>query len=87
MSELDLVPEIVDEKARRRAVERLRTAQVLLPTLAQLADPSRIPGALSAALDAVDPDEPRAANLFRVHWYHDARRRRPRRAAGLHRAA
>ena len=77
MSELDLVPEIVDEKVRRRAVERLRTAQVLLPTLAQLADPSRIPGALSAALDAVDPDEPRAANLFRVHWYHDTRRRRP----------
>ena len=76
MSELDLVPEIVDEKARRSAVERLRAAQVLLPTLAQLADPSQAPGALSAALDAVDPDEPRAANLFRVHWYHDARRRR-----------
>ena len=76
MSELDLVPEIVDEKARRSAVERLRAAQVLLPTLAQLADPSQAPGELSAALDAVDPDEPRAANLFRVHWYHDARRRR-----------
>ena len=76
MSELDLVPEIVDEEARRSAVERLRTAQVLLPTLAQLVDPSQIPDGLSADLDAVDPDEPRAANLFRVHWYNDARRRR-----------
>jgi cysteine synthase A len=76
MSELDLVPAIVDEKARRSAVERLRTAQVLLPTFAQLADPSQIPSTLSAPLDAVDPDEPRAANLFRVHWYNDARRRR-----------
>jgi cysteine synthase len=75
MSELDLAPQIVDEEARRSAVEHLRTAQVLLPTLAQLADPSQIPGTLSAALDAVDPDQPRAANLFRVHWYNDARRR------------
>jgi cysteine synthase len=76
MRELDLVPEIVDDEARRSAVERLRTAQVLLPTLAQLVDPSQVPVALSAALEAVDPDEPRAANLFRVHWYNDARRRR-----------
>jgi cysteine synthase len=76
MRELDLVPEIVDDEARRSAVERLRTAQVLLPTLAQLVDPSQVPVALSAALEAVDPDEPRAANLFRVHWYNDARQRR-----------
>jgi cysteine synthase A len=76
MSELGLVPEIADERVRRRAVERLRTAQVLLPTLAQLADPLQIPAGLGADLDAVDPDEPRAANLFRVHWYNDARRRR-----------
>jgi cysteine synthase len=76
MSALELVPQIADEGARRSAVERLRAAQVILPTLGQLATPSRIPGALNAELDAVDPDEPRAANLFRVHWYNDALRRR-----------
>jgi cysteine synthase len=76
MSELDLAPEIVDEEARRSAVERLRTARVLLPTLTQLVDPAQIPDGLSADLDAVDPDEPKPANLFRVHWYNDARRRR-----------
>jgi cysteine synthase len=76
MSELDLVPELADERGRRCAVECLRTAQVLLPTLGQLAAPSQIRGGLSADLDAIDPDEPRAANLFRVHWYNDARRRR-----------
>jgi cysteine synthase len=75
MSELDLAPEIVDERVRRRAVERLRAAQVLLPTLAQLADPRRIPDGLGPDLAAVDPDEPRAANLFRVHWYNGADRR------------
>jgi cysteine synthase len=76
MSELNLAPEIVDEAARRSAVERLRTARVLLPKLAQLVDPAQIPDGLSADLDALDPDEPRARNLFRVHWYNDAGRRR-----------
>ena len=75
MGELDLVPEIVDEEARRSAVERLRAARVLLPTLSQLAAPSRIPGGPSAELAAVGPDEPQAANLFRVHWFNDADRR------------
>src|SRR5918994_964587 len=69
MNELHLAPEIADERVRRRAT------QVPLPTLGQLADPSRIPDGLSADLDAVGPDEPRAANLFRVHWWNDARRR------------
>jgi len=76
MSEIELVPEIVDATARRSAVEHLRAAQVILPTFDQLASPSRIPGALSRDLDAVDPDEARAANLFRVHWYNDGPRRR-----------
>jgi cysteine synthase len=74
MSDFDLVPDIVDQAARRSAVERLRTARVLLPTLSELADPSRLPPALSADL-AAGPDEPRAANLFRVHWFNDADRR------------
>jgi cysteine synthase len=76
MSELDLVPEVADERVRRSAVECLRAARVVLPTLGQLAAPSQIPDGLGADLDAVDPDEPRAANLFRVHWYNDALRRR-----------
>jgi cysteine synthase len=75
MGELDLVPEIVDEETRRSAVERLRAARVLLPTLSQLADPARIPEALCADLAVVGPDEPRAANLFRVHWFNGADRR------------
>jgi cysteine synthase len=75
MSELGLAPEIADEEVRRRAIERLRAAQVILPTLSQLAAPSEIPDGLSADLEVVDPDEPRAANLFRVHWWNDARRR------------
>ncbi|MFQ5775064.1 MAG: pyridoxal-phosphate dependent enzyme [Kiloniellaceae bacterium] len=67
--------EIADDAVYRRAVAHLREAGVRLPTFAQLADPGRIPEAVAAALEPVDPDAPHPANLFRVHWYNDAARR------------
>ncbi|MGH8662226.1 MAG: pyridoxal-5'-phosphate-dependent protein subunit beta, partial [Burkholderiales bacterium] len=74
MSELSPIPRIVDEKVRGRAVQRLRELRVSLPTLTQLADPSLIPDQQQAAASGVDPDEPLAANLWRVHWFNDAAR-------------
>ncbi len=57
------------------AVDRLREAEVALPTFAQLADPTTIPASVRAALRDVDPDAPHPLNLFRVHWHNDATRR------------
>ena len=74
MDQLSIVPEIADGKVRRRAMERLRELKVALPTLSQLADPNLIPHVQRAALSGIDPDEPRAANLWRVHWFNDAAR-------------
>ena len=74
MSELSLVPEITDKKVRQRAVKRLRELNVTLPTLTELADPSRISAAQQAILAGVGPDEPVAANLWRVHWFNDEAR-------------
>jgi cysteine synthase len=73
MSALVIEPNIVDPARRRSVVERLRQINVPLPTWSDLADP----GASSAAPDlkGVDPDEPRAENLWRVHWFNDADRR------------
>jgi cysteine synthase len=48
---------------------------VTFPTLAELADPRRIPRSIQEALHAVDPDAPDPRNLFRVHWYNAADRR------------
>jgi len=67
--------EIVDTSAYARAVQRLREARVALPTFDELADPSRLPAGLIAALGAVDPDDAHPLNLFRVHWWNDATRR------------
>ena len=42
-----------------------------LPTFAELADPKLLPAASRSALAGVDPDQPHAANLARVHWFND----------------
>ena len=74
MSPFGLVPEVTDRKIRQRAVKRLRELNVTLPTFTELADPSLISRGQQAMLESVDPDEPVAANLWRVHWFNDEAR-------------
>ncbi len=52
----------------------MRELRVPLPTLTELARPELIPEAQQAALAGVVPDEPLAANLWRVHWFNDEAR-------------
>ena len=82
MTPFELPREIVDAGVYKRAVAHLRDARVVLPTLAQLADPSTIPDAIAGESEATDADAPRAANLFRVHWYNDAARKGRTRVPG-----
>ena len=74
MSLLSLIPEIADEKIREGAVKRLRELRVTLPTLTELANPELIPERQHVTLSGIDPDEPLAANLWRVHWFNDEAR-------------
>jgi len=73
-SSLGLFDGIVDHAALDRAVERFQQREIALPTFAQLADPAKIPTAVTDALDKVGPDEPHPLNLWRVHWFNDATR-------------
>lgn len=75
MARLGLERELIDPEVRRRTIGGLREAGVILPTWAQLADPTTIPPAIQGALAAVDPDVAHPLNLFRVHWHNDAARR------------
>ncbi len=77
MRRLGLEREIVDRRTYDRAVQRFRDARIVLPTFAELADPTRIPPAVGAGLAAVDRDAPHALNLFRVHWYNGIDRALP----------
>ncbi|MHB1525967.1 MAG: pyridoxal-phosphate dependent enzyme [Candidatus Dormibacteria bacterium] len=66
---------IIDRTVYGRAVARCRELGIVLPTFAELADPSRIDSELLAGLAGIDPDAPDPRNLFRVHWYNGAERR------------
>ncbi|MCP3918141.1 MAG: pyridoxal-5'-phosphate-dependent protein subunit beta [bacterium] len=74
MVRLGLEKDVVDEASYAKAVEHVREAGIVLPTLAQLADPARIPDAVTSALADIGPDEPNPLNLFRVHWFNAADR-------------
>ena len=74
MARLGLERTVVDAAVYRSTVARFGEAGVLLPTLGQLKDPSTIPAAVRAKLAQVNPDGPHPLNLFRVHWFNDAKR-------------
>jgi cysteine synthase len=75
VSPFELPDRIVDEAVVERTARHLKARGVRLPTFAELADPRRLPPAVTARLRAVDPDAADAANLYRVHWFNDDARR------------
>ncbi len=72
---------LVDADAYQHAVTRFREQRIVLPTFAQLADPSTMAPAISAALGRIDRNAADPANLFRVHWYNHGLTAHPGRAS------
>ena len=70
-----LETEIIDQNAYRRNVERLQEAGVVLPKIAELADPAAHLSDKAAQIAEADPDGADARNLFRVHWHNGSDRR------------
>jgi cysteine synthase len=75
--QLGLARDVVDAGSLDRAVARFRDQRILLPTFAQLAEPSTIPAEVVASLATVDRDAPDPHNLFRVHWHNPIAGRSP----------
>jgi cysteine synthase len=67
-SQLGLADTIVDEGALAESIRKCAANNVVLPTFAQLANPSLIPLDTAAGADKNSPD---SRNLFRVHWFND----------------
>ena len=67
-NQFGLADRIVDQAALANSVARFREQNIVLPTFAQLAQPSSFSAALVGDADKNGPD---ARNLWRVHWYND----------------
>ncbi|HJO79163.1 MAG: pyridoxal-5'-phosphate-dependent protein subunit beta [Acidimicrobiales bacterium] len=70
-SRFGLLTELVDDSGYQHSIDRFRSCEIVLPTFAQLADPSRIPDGIRNRLTSIDRDAADPLNLFRVHWYND----------------
>ena len=66
---------IVDQDAYRRNVEHLHSAGLVLPKIADLADPTARLASKSAEIADADPDTADPRNLYRVHWHNGPNRR------------
>ena len=66
--QLGLADRVVNEASLNNSAKRFAEQNIVLPTFAELADPSRIPADITKGVDknAADP-----RNLFRVHWYNN----------------
>lgn len=73
MKSNELTSGVIDSGVRKRNLERLRKAGVVLPKFSELADAATIPQSTAAELKGVDFDSPHPLNLFRVHWYNSRR--------------
>ncbi|MBU6317062.1 MAG: pyridoxal-5'-phosphate-dependent protein subunit beta, partial [Acidobacteria bacterium] len=67
-NQFGLADRVVDEASLANSISRFRERGIVLPTFAQLADPSSVDPTLvgDAPKDGPDP-----RNLWRVHWYND----------------
>jgi len=68
INQFGLADAVVDELSLENSVKRFREQGIVLPTFAQLADPSTVDASITAGVPKNAPD---ARNLWRVHWYND----------------
>jgi len=67
-NQFGLADRLVDEQALANSVRRFAERGIVLPTFAQLAEPSTVDSHL---VGDADPQGADARNLWRVHWYND----------------
>ncbi len=59
------------EESYANAKQRFKEQNIVLPTFAQLRDPSTIPADVVDRLKTVEKDAADPLNLFRVHWFNE----------------
>ncbi len=65
----------VNEAQRQKNIKRCREKRILLPTFAQMRDPSKVPEAVKKELSGIGLWDVHSRNLFRVTWHNEPRER------------
>jgi cysteine synthase len=66
MATIDLT---VHKERRERAIRRARERNIIIPTFAQMKDPSKIPAKIKEELSAIGLWDVHPRNLFRITWH------------------
>ena len=66
MSKIDLT---IQKDRRKRAVQRARERGIIVPTYAQMKDPSKIPSKIKDELKTIGLWDVHPRNLFRINWH------------------
>ncbi|HKY53952.1 MAG TPA: pyridoxal-5-phosphate-dependent protein subunit beta, partial [Anaerolineales bacterium] len=66
MTTIDLT---VQKDRRARAIQRAREKNIIIPTYAQMKDPSKIPDKLQDELKDIGLWDIHPRNLFRINWH------------------
>lgn len=70
MTTIDLT---IHPERRKRAIQRARERNIIIPTYAQMKDPSRIPASVKAELASIGLWDIHPRNLFRINWHNEAK--------------
>ena len=68
MTTIDLT---IQPERRKRAIARARERNIIIPTYAQMKDPSRIPVSVKQELAAIGLWDIHPRNLFRINWHNE----------------
>ncbi|MCC6569442.1 MAG: pyridoxal-5-phosphate-dependent protein subunit beta, partial [Anaerolineales bacterium] len=66
MTTIDLT---VDKARRARAIQRAKEKNIVIPTYAQMKDPSKIPAQVKDELKGIGLWDIHPRNLFRINWH------------------
>ena len=61
----------IEKERRQRAIQRVRERNIIIPTFAQMKNPSLAPNRIKEQLKNVGLWDVNPLNLFRINWYNE----------------
>ena len=68
MTTIDLT---IDKSRRKNAIKRAKERNIVIPTYAQMKDPSKIPAKVKEELKKIGLWDVDPRNLFRINWHNE----------------